>query len=137
MTSREELNLQKIIDQYQIENTEKQRLEKELKSKNSFIKSKLAELGKQIYETTKSKATITYQNKVSMNEEKVIEILRENCKKKDLTSVIKTKEYIDYDALESLIYNGGISADKLEPANTTTVTTTLRVVPKKEEKKDE
>lgn len=137
MTSREELNLQKIIDQYQVENTEKQRLEKELKSKNSFIKSKLAEWNKQVYETEKSKATITYQNRVSMNEEKVIEILKENCKKKDLTSVIKTKEYVDYDALESLIYNGGISADKLEPANTTTVITTLKVVPRKEEKKDE
>jgi hypothetical protein len=138
MEDREKRNLEKIIDQYQVDNTKKQELEKELKSKNSFIKAKLADLGEDLYETSKSKATITYQNRVSMDDEKVIEILKANCKAKDLKSVIKTKEYVDYEALESLIYNGGIAAEKLEEAQTTKVITTLTVKPlKKKEEEDD
>lgn len=138
MEDREKRNLEKIIDQYQVDNTKKQELEKELKSKNSFIKAKLADLGEDLYETSRSKATITYQNRVSMDDEKCIEILRENCKPKDLKAVIKTKEYVDYEALESLIYNGVIAAEKLEPAQNVKVVTTLTVKPlkKKEEEND-
>lgn len=139
MDDREKKNLEKVINEYQEENTKKQNLEKELKSKNSFIKSKLAELGEDVYETDKCKATISYQNRTSMDDDKCIEILRENCKKEDLKSVIKTKEYVDYEALESLIYNGGISADKLEPAQNINVVTSLKVslLKKKKEGEDE
>lgn len=138
MEDRERRNLEKIIDEYQVDNTKKQELEKELKSKNTFIKSKLSELGEDLYETSKSKATITYQNRVSMDDDKCIEILKANCKAKDLKAVIKTKEYVDYEALESLIYNGGIAAEKLEEAQTTKVITTLTVKPiKKKEEQDD
>ena len=133
--SREIKNLEKVIDQYQQENSKKTELEKELKAKNSFIKSKLSELGQDVYETENCKATITYQNKTSMDEEKAIEILKENVAKKNLKSVIKTKDYIDYEALESLIYNGGIAAEKLEPAQSVNVVSALRVVLRK--KKEE
>lgn len=133
--SREIKNLEKVIDQYQQENSKKTELEKELKAKNSFIKSKLAELGQDVYETENCKATITYQNRTSIDEEKAIEILKENVAKKNLKSVIKTKEYIDYEALESLIYNGGIAAEKLEPAQSVNVVRALRVVLRK--KKEE
>lgn len=138
MNEREKRDLEKVIDQYQIDNTKKQELEKQLKSKNCFIKSKLVDLGRDSYETSKSKATITYQNRISMDDEKCIEILRENCKPKDLKAVIKTKEYVDYEVLESLIYNGEISAEKLEPAQTVKVVTTLTIKPlKKKENIDE
>lgn len=54
------------------------------------------------------------QERTSMNEEKVLESFGK-CKKiqfaKDM-GIIKTKEYIDYDALENAIYNGRLS-DKL------------------------
>lgn len=138
MEDREKRNLEKIIDQYQVDNTKKQELEKELKSKNSFIKAKLADLGEDLYETSKSKATITYQNRVSMDDEKVIEIIKENISAAKRNGVIKTKEYVDYDVLESLIYNGVIAAEKLEEAQTTKVITTLTVKPlkKKEEEND-
>ena len=139
MDDREKKNLEKVINEYQEENTKKQNLEKELKSKNSFIKSKLSELGEDVYETDKCKATISYQTRTSMDDDKCIEILKENCKKEDLKPVIKTKEYVDYEALESLIYNGGISADKLEPAQHINVVTTLKVslLKKKKEGEDE
>lgn len=138
MEDREKRDLEKIIDQYQVDNTKKQQLEKELKSKNSFIKAKLADLGEDLYETSKSKATITYQNRVSMDDEKVIEIIKENISAAKRNGVIKTKEYVDYDVLEGLIYNGVIAAEKLECAQTTKVIATLTVKPlkKKEEEND-
>ena len=70
-----------------------------------------------------------------MDEEKVIEILKENCKKTELKNVIKTKEYVDFEALESLIYNGGIEAKKLEPAQLvkTTVSLYTKVIKKEKE----
>ncbi len=138
MDTREKHDLEKVIDQYFEEDQKKKSLEKELKNKNAFIKGKLAELGEDIYETNVAKATILYQHRTSMHDEKCIEILKENCKKKDLINVIKTKEYIDYEALESLIYNGGIAAEKLEPAQSETIVTTLKVIAvKKKESKDE
>lgn len=138
MTSREELNLQKIINQYLEQDTKKKELEKELKSKNAFIKNKLAEMEQDIYETDKSKAVITYQNRVSMDDNKVIEILKDNLTTENLKQVIKTKEYVDYESLESIIYNGTISADKLEPAQVIKTITTLKVTPlkKKEDNND-
>ena len=68
-----------------------------------------------------------------MDEEKAIEILKQHCDEEELESlkVIRTKEYIDYDALESLIYNGGIAAEKLEPAQNINVVSALRVVLRK------
>lgn len=138
MTSRLENNLQQVIDSYYEQDAKKKALEKELKNKNIFIKNTMNEIGQDLFETDKCKATISYQNKISMDEDKVIEILEENCSKKELKNVIKTKKYVDYEALESLIYNGGIPAGKLEPAQNTNVITVLKVLPlKKKESKNE
>lgn len=138
MSSRIENNLQQVINQYFEEDSKKKALEKELKSKNAFIKSALAEMGEDLYETDKCKATISYQNRVSMDEEKVIEIIKENISAARRKGVIKTKEYVDYEVLESLIYNGVIAAEKLEPAQSVNVITTLKVtaLKKKEEEND-
>lgn len=46
--------------------------------------------------------------------------------------VIKTKEYVDMDALESAIYNGKINAAELASARVVKEVTTLRVSRKKE-----
>ena len=56
-------------------------------------------------------------------------------KKEDYQKVIKIKEYVDFEALESFIYNGGISADKLEPAQTvkTTISLYTKAIKKGEE----
>ena len=138
MSSRIENNLQQVINQYFEEDSKKKALEKELKSKNAFIKSTLAEMGEDLYETDKCKATISYQNRVSMDEEKVIEIIKENISAARRKGVIKTKEYVDYEVLESLIYNGVIAAEKLEPTQSVNVITTLKVtaLKKKEEEND-
>lgn len=138
MSSRIENNLQKVINQYYEEDSKKKQLEKELKDKNAFIKSTLKELGEDLYETDKCKATLSYQNRVSMDEEKVIEIIKDNISAARRNGVIKTKEYVDYDVLETLIYNGVIAAEKLEPAQTINTITTLKVtLLKKKDKENE
>lgn len=136
MSSRIDNNLRQIINQYFEEDTRKKLLEKELKNKNSFIKSTLAEMGEDLYETDKCKATISYQNRVNMDEEKVIEIIKENISPARRKGVIKTKEYVDYEVLESLIYNGVIAAEKLEPAQSVNVVTILKVTALKKKEKD-
>jgi hypothetical protein len=68
-----------------------------------------------------------------MDEDKVIEILKQNLNEYTQSLVIKTKEYVDYEVLEKLIYNGEINASKLEPAQTTKTTVTLKVTKLKRE----
>lgn len=133
MNKIEENNLKITIDDLNIEKKEKTNLEGEIKKKTEFIKKKFEELGIEEFSTDTTRAYLQYSNKVDMDEDKVIEILKENCDEDSLSKVIKTKEYVDFEALESLIYNGGISAEKLEPAQTVKTTVALYTKPVKKE----
>lgn len=137
MNKVEETNLKKTIDSLAEEKAQKTKLENSIKSKGDFIKSKFKELEIDEYYGDNYRAYLQYSNKINMDEEKVIEILKENCKKADLKDVIKTKEYVDFDALENLIYNGGIEAQKLEPAQSVKTTVSLWTKVIKKEKDDE
>lgn len=138
MDNREKRDFEKVIDDFQKQDVEYKALGKDIENKKSFIKAKLKELDLDIYETQNCTAKITFQNRVSMDEEAVIEIIKENIPADKRNSVIKTKEYVDYDVLESLIYNGVIAAEKLEKAQTIKVVASLTVKPiKKKEKADE
>lgn len=64
------------------------------------------------------KASITITPKSDFNELQAIEILRKNLTPDQFNEVVKTKEYIDDYALESLVYSGGIDASILAPAET-------------------
>lgn len=135
MNKVEEANLKKTIDSLAKEKADKVKLETSIKSKGDFVKSKLKELDVDEFYGDNYRAYLQYSNKIDMDEEKVIEILKENCKKYDLKNVIKTKEYVDFDALESFIYNGCIEAKKLEPAQIvkTTVSLYTKVIKKEKE----
>lgn len=72
--------------------------------------------------------------KQSINENKLIEVLkRYNCQ-----SLIKTKEYVDFDALESLLYNAdNLSSElvsEIDNCRNITEVVSLRVSKKKEKK---
>jgi hypothetical protein len=56
------------------------------------------------YEAGGYKATYTIQKRESINEELLLEIAHQH----GISEIIKTKEYIDFDALENAIYNGRI-----------------------------
>lgn len=135
MNKVEEANLKKTIDSLAEDKAQKTKLEGTIKTKSDFVKGKFKELEVEEFYGDTYRAYLQYSNKVDMDEDKVIEILKENCKKADLKNVIKTKEYVDFEALESLIYNGGIEAEKLEPAQSvkTTVSLYTKVIKKEKE----
>lgn len=64
------------------------------------------------------KASITVTPKSEFNELQAIEILRKNLTPEQFSKVVKTKEYLDDDAFENLVYNEGIDAGILAPAET-------------------
>ena len=77
-------------------------------------------------------ATLSRKDSESLNEDLAIEIIKENLGGALLSSVIKTKEYIDEDALEKLVYNGDLDKNKIAKAKIVKPTFTLRVTKKRE-----
>lgn len=137
MNKIEQYNLEATIDDLDLEKKEKTKLEGEIKKKSDFIKNKFKELDITEYSTDDTRAYLQFSNKVDMDEDKVIEILKEWLSEAGQKKVIKTKEYVDFDALETLIYNGVVPAEKLKPAETVKTTISLYTKPIKKEKKDE
>lgn len=80
---------------------------------NKKIKDIMKDFTVQKYEAGGYKATYTISKRETMNEEKLLEIAHTY----EIPEIIKTKEYIDFDALENAIYHGRISNDILEKMN--------------------
>lgn len=109
---------------------DKQQLENYKKSTeeyNKSIKDIMNELDLTEFESDDLIAKIGVQNRESFNEEKLIEKL----KSLNINGVIKTKEYVDMDALENAIYNELLDASELTPCKEVKVVTTLKVTKKK------
>lgn len=71
----------------------------------------------EILKSDKWKATVTVTPREEFNEDKAIDILKDSLSGRLdlLAGIVKTKEYIDEDALEKAIYNGDIDAKLLAP----------------------
>lgn len=136
MNKVEETNLKKTIDNLAEEKSQKTKLESSIKTKSEWVKNKFKELEVNEFYGDTYRAYLQYSNKIDMDEDKIIQILKENCKKEDYEKVIRTKEYVDFEALESLIYNNGIAAEKLEPAQIVKPTVSLYTKVIKKEKED-
>lgn len=83
------------------------------------------------YEVGDYKVTKSVSTKDSMNEDKLLETLK-NC---GVVTVIKTKEYVDIDALENAIYAGEISKEvllEIDKCRETKEVVTLRISKVKE-----
>lgn len=77
---------------------------------------------------------VTVKENEDFNELQAIEILRETLSEEDFEKVVKTREYIDDDALETLVYNKRVDVSILAPCRTPkapTVTLRLTKVKKK------
>lgn len=89
--------------------------EKEFKDaasiQNTQIKVIMSELNIKEFETDNGKVVLSDRKTEDFNEEKLIKFLKERGIEND---IIKTKEYIDFDALESAIYHDKISGDNLK-----------------------
>ena len=111
---------------------DKQQLDKYKKSTEEYnkeIKELMSKIDKTEFETDNGlKAKISLQKKESFNEDKLIQKL------KDLNgfTAIKTKEYVDMDELENLIYNGHIDAGQLTSCKQVKEVKVLKVTKLKE-----
>lgn len=88
---------------------------KKVKEQNELIKNQIvSEHLPDKFEVDDLKINRTVIKKSKFNDEQAIEILRKNLDADKFSEVVKTKEYIDDDALEALIYNKEIDGTMLD-----------------------
>lgn len=89
---------------------------KKLGSKlNDEIKETMSSMGVDEFSSDSYVATVKYSRKETLDEEKAIEVLKKTLSKEQIETIIRTKEYIDDDSLEKLVYNGDFDISLLEP----------------------
>lgn len=108
-------NLEELINSY-AENKEKLDSYKSICDKeNGEIKTLMAELDLSRAETETFIATVTVQRRENMDEDKLLEVLRNNGY---AGAVIRTKEYVDMDLLEDAMYHEKIDTETLAQMET-------------------
>jgi len=119
-------NITKLVNEY----LELKPQEKELKDKigeiNSNIKSYFAETGEDTVTTSKGSVYLSERKSDSYDEEGMIEFI----KSLGLRGIVKKKEYIDFDALESALYHEKFSEEQKKELNkfkTTKITKVLNI----------
>lgn len=101
---------------------------------NSEIKELMSKLDKDVFETDDGLlAKMAIQQRESFDEDKLIEKL----KALNGHTAIKTKEYVDMDELENLIYNGHLDASQLSSCRIIKEVVTLKVSKRKEKLSNE
>lgn len=127
--------LDELIPRYAMNKNELDSYTKICKNENEQIKARLVEIGENEYTAGGYTVKRVVAVKESMNEAKLLEVLRQN----GIDAPIKTKEYVDMDALEAYLYNNVPSADlarQLESCRTTSETVQLRLSKAKVSKGD-
>lgn len=132
MSRRDGFDLSMTIDKYKESKDKENSLKKINNELSENIKSYMHEHNMTTANTDNYTATLSRKDGESLNEDLAIEIIKENLGGALLSSVIKTKEYIDEDALEKLVYNGDFDINKLAKAKIVKPTFTLRVMKKRE-----
>lgn len=132
MSRRDGFDLLKTIDEYKESKDKENSLKKINNELSENIKLYMHEHNMTTADTDNYTATLSRKDSESLNEDLAIEIIKENLGGALLSSVIKTKEYIDEDALEKLVYNGDFDINKLAKAKIVKPTFTLRVTKKRE-----
>ena len=126
------VDLSTLIDSYKNSKDSENEYKKLSKDLGDQIKSEFESRKIDKFASEKYVATVSITQKESINQDRAIIILKDNLSDDQLDQVIKTKEYIDEDALEKLIYNGEVKADLLASAiEKGKPTATLRIKDKK------
>ena len=128
--------LDALIPQYAANKAELEDYKKICDKENAIIKSIMADMDEPTYEAGGYKATYSVSERTSMNEEMLLEIAHNY----GIPNIIKTKEYIDFDALENAIYKGDIPKEALlemDKAKEVKEVVTLRVTKIKKKKEEE
>lgn len=99
-----ESELNPLIESYQKNKILEKQTKETVDGLNKQIKKLFLDNSLEEHFTDKFKAKLTITPKSEFNEEMAIEILRKNLSVDDFKAIVKTKEYIDEDALENYIY---------------------------------
>lgn len=103
-------------------------VKKVIKNLGDFIKSELQNRNITEFTAGDVRASITVTQNQDVNELQAIEILRQKLTPEQFSKVVKTKEYIDDDEFEKLVYAHEVDAEILMPAVTPKApTVTLRL----------
>ena len=102
-------DLDELIPQYAQNKSEMESYKKICDKENAQIKAVMKSFVVQTYQAGGYKASYSVSKRESMNEEMLLQIAHMH----GIPEIVKTKEYIDYDALEHAIYNGQISDEVL------------------------
>lgn len=113
-TQDEQMNLLSAkIDSYKDGKDKENALNKSNKTLNEEIKSLMSQLGTNEFSSSLYTATVTTTYKETFDDEKALEILKDNLTPEQISAVVKVKEYIDEEALEKLVYNGEFDISNL------------------------
>lgn len=102
-------DLDKLIPQYALNKLEMESYKKICDRENAQIKSIMKDFVITNYEVGDYKANYIVSKRETMNEDILLEIAHNY----GIPEIVKTKEYIDFDALEKAIYDGKLSQDIL------------------------
>lgn len=131
MNRKTNAELKNLVDSYGESKKEENAIVKRNNERNSQIKQLFLDNDISSFETDSFIATVSETEKQSLNNELALGILKNELGENELTSVVKTKEYIDEDALEKLVFNGQFDISKLEKAVDKKIVSTLRIKPRK------
>ena len=98
-----------LIPRYATNKSELDSYKKICDKENAQIKSIMKDFVITSYEAGDYKVSYVTSNRESMNEEMLLEIAHNY----GIPEIVKTREYIDFDALEKAIYDGKISEEIL------------------------
>ena len=115
MSRRDGIDIKSIIDEYKAFKDIENKAKKDASPLAEQIKEYALKNGLDKIKSDNWQANVSVTPKQDFNELQAIEIIKKNLGGELLASVIKTKEYIDEDALEKAIYNGDIDAKLLAP----------------------
>lgn len=127
MNRKTNAELKNLIDSYGESKKEENAIVKRNNERNSQIKQLFLDNDISSFETDSFIATVSETEKQSLNNELALCILKKELGENELTSVVKTKEYIDEDALEKLVFNGQFDISKLEKAVDKKIVSALRI----------
>lgn len=104
--------LDRTIEQYRIAQDEYNSSEAKRNAINSALKFMLSDYGITKYESKDgSKLSMSTRPNVKWDEDKLLAY----CESLNIDGLIKTRKYVDMDALESALYHGTIKAESLKP----------------------
>lgn len=98
-----------VVPRYFEHKTEMDFYKKQCDAENAEIKQAMKEQGIKDFEVDGIVAKYIVKNRESMNEEKLIKVLKDA----GYDNLIKTKEYVDMDEVESALYHNAIDTDTI------------------------